>query len=455
MQTKREFRLFQPFQASSILPHIEHMASQGWAVTAINDLFLTYQKIKPQQRTYTMTFTGSPFYLIAPKKQDQQAIIQSFQEDGFIPSAKIRNIQFFYTTKPDAFPLSERSTSYLVDTVQCMKTFLYWNIVVSFFLCFILGCSFLSTFTQNPIYILSNFLTSMLYILLPIIMFLFIIHSFLYLPITKKNITTIKSGENFLPLSKSAQIATSFCSIISWLLLLCILGIFLYYPNILLYDKMVAVFAFLLPFLYLGSVNFLQNKLQHRFSEKTITKLSVGTVIGIALIFICMQTVMIFRTTTTPPSNKQISYALPDTPKGNFPVYITDFIDIPNGTYTTTQEYQSSPFVTKYDSYHNLNANDTYSLYYHIVDVHTPIFFDICKNDFMKIPYTDKEWNKTPFTLKNSDTADIIYDFDENSYLLTKSNRIIYFVSDIPFDTTQLENIAEQLFTFDTSLAAT
>ena len=78
METKREFHLFEPFKINHWLSHIEYMASQGFALSKMNDFFWTYQKIPPENRTYTAVSTGSIFYLIAPNSE-QHVYLKHFK----------------------------------------------------------------------------------------------------------------------------------------------------------------------------------------------------------------------------------------------------------------------------------------------------------------------------------------------------------------------------------------
>ncbi len=447
MQTKREFRLFQPFQASSLLPHLSYMASQGWELSAMHDIVLTYRKIEPQQRTYTMVFTGSPFYLIAPEKEKQQTIIQDFAEDGFVPCAKLRNTQIFYTTKQNAFPLSASTTSYLVDTAQCIKTVLYTQIVVCLFLAFLLSCSFFSVVTKNPVLVLSHFSLGILYSCLPFLVLFLTLQAFLYLPVTKRNIQHTHNGQNLLPMSTPLCKISLACDICSFVLLVGMVVAVLFGTSLPLHQKQLILFAFLLPFLYLGSVNVLQKTLSHRFSAKTVTTYSVIAVLVIAIAFFITQMYSIFSASYTETEQQSNTYTQSDIPKAPLPFVITDFVDTQDGTYHVTQTYQSSPFVTEYNSSYDVQPLDAY-LVCTIVDVHTPIFFDICKQDFEKTPYTDQPWQTVPIT--NADTAVQIVDVEEPMYvLLTKENRIVYIRSDIAFTPTQLDMLAQQVFAFD------
>lgn len=447
MQTKREFRLFQPFQASSLLPHLSDMASQGWELTALHDIVWTYRKIEPQQRTYTMVFTGSPFYLIAPDKQKQQAVIEAFAEDGFVPCATLRNTQIFYTTKPNAFPLSASATSYLADTAQCSKTVLYTQIVLCLFLSFVLGCSFFSIVTKNPIMVLSHFSLSVSYMCLPFLLLFMTLQAFVYLPVAKRNIQHTKNGQNLLPLSAPLCKISLACDICSFVLLVGILCAVLFGTSLALHQKQVLVFAFLLPFLYLGSVNVLQKTLSHRFCAKTVTTYSVIAVLVIAVAFFISQMYSIFSASYTETKQQSNTYTVSDTPNASLPFVITDLIDVQDGTYRITQTSQSSPFVTEYNSSYDVQPLDAY-LDCTIVDVHTPIFFDICKQEFEKTPYTDHPWQTVP--IPNADTAMQIIDAEEPMYILwTKENRMVFIRSDIVFTPTQLDTLAQQVFAFD------
>ncbi len=442
METKREFHLFEPFKINHWLSHIEYMASQGFALSKMNDFFWTYQKIPPENRTYTAVSTGSIFYLIAPNSEQQQRISETFQNDGFTPSVQIHNIQFFYTTKQQPFSLSASSANYLENTMRSIKNMLYFNIVVYLFLLLFMGSFLLTNFFNNPLHVLTNLSSCSIYICFPIAMLAFIIQYLLYIPTAKKNIARIQSGQNIIQTPTISYKIASVFHKIAFLTLAIMIGIFLIDSQTEHYTKMIVLCAGILPFIYLGIVSLLQHTLKHRFSSETITKYSLASVTIIAFLFFIIQTVFIFNEVSQPTENDVIRYAVSDEQKTNhdFPLYMTDFIDITDGTYTIHQTYQASPFAAQCEIYHDLeHANRPY-LHYTITDVYVPVFFDICKNSLIS------EQMHT-ITVTGCDTAFMAsYDYDVYLYLLTKHNRILYISSDIILDTQQLEIASKKLF---------
>lgn len=442
METKREFHLFVPFKINHWLSHIEYMASQGFTLSKMNDFFWTYQKTPPENRTYTAVSTGSMFYFIAPNPEQQQRISETFQNDGFTPSVQIHNIQLFYTTKQQPFSLSASSANYLENTMRSIKNMLYFNIVVYLFLLLFMGSFLLTTFLNNPLYVLTNLSSCSTYICFPIAMLAFIIQYLLYIPTAKKNIACIQSGQNITQIPTIPYKIASVCDNVAYVALIIMIGIFLIDRQTEPYSKMIILCAGILPFIYLGIVSLLQHTLKHRFSSETITKYSLASVAIIAFLFFIIQTVFIFNDTSEPTENDIIRYAVSDSQKTNhdFPLYMTDFIDNTYGIYTIYQTYQASPFVAQYKSYHDIeHANRPY-LHYTITDVYVPIFFDICKNSLVS-----EEMHT--ITVTGCDTALMAsYDYGVYVYLLTKHNRILYISSDILLDTQQLEIASKKLF---------
>ncbi len=295
--------------------------------------------------------------------------------------------------------------------------------------------------------VLSRFSLSILYICLPFLLLFMTLQAFVYLPVTKRNIQHTKNGQNLQSLSAPLCKISLACDICSFVLLIGILCAILFGTSLALHQKQVIVFAFLLPFLYLGSVNVLQKTLSHRFSAKTVTTYSVIVVIVIAVAFFISQMYSIFSASYTETKQQSNTYAVSDTPNASLPFVITDFVDAQDGTYRITQTSQSSPFITAYNSSYDVQPLDAY-LDCMIVDVHTPIFFDICKQDFEKTPFTDQPWQTVP--IPNADTAVQIVDAEEPMYvLLTKENRMVFIHSDIAFTPTQLDILAQQVFAFN------
>lgn len=164
MKTKREYMNLYLFEIKTLSKHFEEMAKQGWMLSSIGMLNITYQECEPQDVHFFIDIYHKGGYLnprIIPS--DEESYGDFISEYGYELVTRTANFQVFMTHQEDMIPIHDDQEE--MKKAQC-KTILKYEIFNHLYILIFIPL-FSMNFMNLSLYTYTSDLIILFHILLP------------------------------------------------------------------------------------------------------------------------------------------------------------------------------------------------------------------------------------------------------------------------------------------------
>lgn len=386
---KREFLpLYSFYDRSGIANHLEEMAQKGWLLEKMDVWYWQYRRIEPQKLHFAVTYFPKATQFSPAPAEGLETFRDFCAEAGWKAAADSAQVQIFYNEQPNPIPIETDVEADFENIHRSMqKSFLgsYWALLV---LCLFEVVFHVWRLLDDPVEMLSSAAQlNAVFGFLPLAI-LVVTELIRYYRWRKRARAAIETGAPLPELRSARKLGLLI------ILLAAVEFVLLLTTSLASSAGMAATVIFMIMMVYMFLMIWLSNGIR-RCMQKLHFKAWLNRLVTFGMIILMTVGMMagivllVFHTDWFDESKPAETY---EHNGWTFKVYhdelpltIEDLVPDDYDRWSTELRRESSPLLTHLDASQRsrLGDGDHPDLDYEVVIVKVPLFYDLCKNDFI------------------------------------------------------------------------
>ena len=154
--TKRRVEIFQFYDKTGIVKHLENMASEGWLLEKMSAFTWTYRKIEPSKLHFDISYYLTLTDFEPEPTEEQQSFNEFCAHTGWKLAASTVQMQVFYNEAEHPVPIETDPSLEIENIHRNVKKTVFPSYFMLFFCAFLLGASFIGNLLADPVYVLAS-----------------------------------------------------------------------------------------------------------------------------------------------------------------------------------------------------------------------------------------------------------------------------------------------------------